>query len=200
MTVNYPWASQNITTLNVKIGQNMRFLEEEISDAVNTQFASYPQSSRELLSNYFSLRERMDILNTRRSQLKQAHSRLEERINSLPRLAAEVQELERRVAEARKYRDAFRTEESIVEIHTDQTRERTKYRVIEPASIPLSPIWPNRMKIGLMGLALGLVIGGGAVLLVELLDTSFKRVEDVEEVLGVKVLATVPKIENLKLR
>jgi capsular polysaccharide biosynthesis protein len=56
------------------------------------------------------------------------------------------------------------------------------------------------MKIGLMGLALGLVIGGGAVLLVELLDTSFKRVEDVEEVLGVKVLATVPKIENLKLR
>ncbi len=200
MMERYPWASQSITAVNVKIGQNVRFLEEEIGSAVTDQFASYPESSRELLTNYFSLREQIDILNSRQSQLRQAYRRIEDRITSIPRLAAEVQELERRVADARKYRDAFRTEESIVEIHTDQARDRTKYRVIEPASVPLTPIWPNRVKIGLMGLALGLVIGGGAVLLVELLDSSFKRVEEVEEFLGVKVLATVPKIENLKLR
>jgi polysaccharide biosynthesis transport protein len=200
MMERYPWASQEVTTLNVRIGQNVRLLEEEIAAAVDAQFASYPASSRTLLADLYSVREQIDILNSRQSQLRQAHRKMEDRIDNLPRLAAEVQELEQRVAESRRYRDAFRTEESIVEIHTDQTRDRTKYRVIEPATIPLSPIWPDRVKIGLMGLALGLVIGGGAVLLVELLDTSFKRIEEVEEFLGVKVLAAVPRIENLKLR
>ena len=46
-------------------------------------------------------------------------------------------------------------------------------------------------------LALGLVIGGAATILVELLDTSFKKVADVEEFLGLPVLGIAPKIEYM---
>ena len=75
---------------------------------------------------------------------------------------------------------------------------QSKYRIMEPASVPLYPVKPNRMKIGMLGLLLGIVIGGGAALLAELLDNSFKKVEDIEQILNLPVLATIPSIPSIK--
>jgi capsular polysaccharide biosynthesis protein len=74
----------------------------------------------------------------------------------------------------------------------------SKYRIVEPAKLPSGPYKPNRKKIALMGVLLGFVIGGAAALLVELLDNSFKKVEDVEDVLGLPVLGVTPKAPFLK--
>ena len=59
--------------------------------------------------------------------------------------------------------------------------------------------WPDKKKIILIGFFLGLALGGCFVFLTELFDNSFKRVEDVEGALGIPVLATIPKIEKLKV-
>ena len=60
---------------------------------------------------------------------------------------------------------------------------------------PTSPVAPDRFTI--VGLALlgGLVIGMVAVLIAEQGDTSFKNVANIEEELGLPVLATVPEAE-----
>ena len=50
----------------------------------------------------------------------------------------------------------------------------------------------------MMGIMLGLIVGCAAALLVEMLDNSFKKVEDVEEMLGLPVIGVTPKIEFLK--
>ena len=54
---------------------------------------------------------------------------------------------------------------------------------------------PNRFKITLMGCALGLLLGIGAVILAEVTDNSVKKIESLESLLNVKVLGTIPKIE-----
>jgi capsular polysaccharide biosynthesis protein len=54
------------------------------------------------------------------------------------------------------------------------------------------------MKIIMMGIMLGLVVGGAATMLVELLDKSFKKVEDIEHYLDLTVLGVTPEIEYLK--
>ena len=74
----------------------------------------------------------------------------------------------------------------------------SKYRIMEPASVPLEPVKPNHLKISILGAILGMVIGGAAAVLAELLDNSFKRIEDVEEVLRAPVLATIPLISSIK--
>ena len=117
----------------------------------------------------------------------------------IPKLESEIQELVNQVAEYRRYRDAFKTEETTVGILSERAKERTTYKVIEPAKLPLEPFWPNKRNIILIGVVLGIVLGGGFVFLFELLDDSFKRVEDIEEELGVTVIATIPKIENYQL-
>jgi polysaccharide biosynthesis transport protein len=196
----YAWNEQNVTNINFRLNANIRLLEQEIAGAVDRQFASYPDDHRKLLARHYVVKENIDILNSRVSQMQGSLRKIDERINRIPRKQAEVEELARRVEEARKYRDAFKSEEATVEILSERIKDRTKYKVIEPARIPLAPVSPDKVKITLMGFMLALVLGSATVLLVEILDNSFKRVEDVETALGLKVLATIPKIEQLQGR
>ena len=65
------------------------------------------------------------------------------------------------------------------------------------AEVPTAPSSP---RVGLnmtIGVLLGLIVGIGLAFFIEYLDTSVKTMEDVETMLGVPVLAIVPK--NIKL-
>ncbi|HWR84181.1 MAG TPA: Wzz/FepE/Etk N-terminal domain-containing protein [Candidatus Deferrimicrobium sp.] len=197
MMEKYAWIEQNVSNVNIRLNDNTKLLERELAAAVDEQFASYPDDQRQILKRYFIIKENLDILKSKRSQLQLSLAKIDERINKLPNLVAEITELERDVEEARKYRDAFRSEGATVAILSERARERTKYKIIEPARIPLAPFWPDRTKIVALGLLMGLIIGGAVVLLTEMLDHSFKRVEEVTTELQLPVLATIPRIERM---
>ncbi len=62
------------------------------------------------------------------------------------------------------------------------------------------PASPARPRVGLnltLGMLVGLVIGIGLAFFIEYLDTSVKTMDDVESLLGVPVLAIIPKNINL---
>ena len=199
MMEKYAWNDQNITNVNVRLSNNARLLEREIERAVQRQYASYPDNQQLLLRRHFTVRENLDILDSRLNRLRQSLDNLDDRMSSLPRLQAELAELEREVEDARIYRDAFRSEETTVEIISERAKDRTKYKIIEPARIPLAPFWPDKKKIVVMGMLLGLVIGAAAVIIAEMMDNSFKRVDDVEQVLDLPVLATIPRIDKMRM-
>ena len=67
----------------------------------------------------------------------------------------------------------------------------------DKAEVPSSPSSPRVGLNMLLGVALGLGVGVGLAFFIEYLDTSVKTMEDVETMLGVPVLAIVPK--NIKL-
>ena len=199
MMEKYSWSSQNVINVNIRLNDNVRLLEREITRAADRQFASYPENQRQLLGRYFVVQENLDILNSKVSQLQLWLNKIDNRMAAVPRLQAEIAELDRRVTEARRYRDAFRSEESTVEILSDRAKDRTQYKIIEPARVPLVPVWPDRRKITVMGVLLGIILGGAAVFLAEIVDNSFKTVEDVEMVLQLPVLAAIPRIDKLHI-
>ncbi|UCG61994.1 MAG: hypothetical protein JSV52_01515 [Candidatus Zixiibacteriota bacterium] len=199
MTEQYGWNEQNVIDVNIRINNNVRQLEQIIGAAVARQYASYPTNQQELLTRYFVVQENVDILTSKEKRLRQPLVELEQRIVIIPRLESEILELENRVENARRYRDAFRSEERTAGILSEQVKDRVKYKVIEPAQLPLSPFWPDKKKIIVIGFVLGLALGAVFVFLTELFDNSFRKVEDVEEVLGVKVLATIPRIDKLRV-
>jgi hypothetical protein len=61
---------------------------------------------------------------------------------------------------------------------------------------PEWPIEPDKKKLAMMGFALALALGVGMVLLAEMMDRSFKSVAQIEQVLGVKILGTLPVITD----
>ena len=62
----------------------------------------------------------------------------------------------------------------------------------------MEPFKPDRKTIALMGVALGLMLGIGIAILSELTDNTIKRVEDVEDALGLQVLGIAPKVDYMR--
>ncbi len=198
MMEKYTWDDQNVINVNIRLNNYTQYLEEAVTSSAAEQYSSYPANQLAMLQRSFVLEENLDIDNSKQQRLQQSLDEIAGRINLIPRLQSQITELENKVADARKYRDAFRSEEATVGILSEQAKERTKYKVIEPAQVPLAPYWPNKRNIIIIGFAMGLVLGGAFVFLIEILDNSFKRVDDIEYELNLPVIATIPKIEKLR--
>ncbi len=80
----------------------------------------------------------------------------------------------------------------------ERKQKGEQFKILDPAVLPEEPVKPNRNKILLIGCLLGMVLGIGLTWFRESLDQSFRTVSDVEEYLGIPVLATVPNLKEEK--
>jgi capsular exopolysaccharide synthesis family protein len=73
-------------------------------------------------------------------------------------------------------------------------------RVIQPASSPMSPVSPNHVVNGLLGLIIGLALGVGQALMRDRLSGRLRSSEEVEAYLEAPVLAVIPGIPEWRRR
>jgi hypothetical protein len=71
----------------------------------------------------------------------------------------------------------------------------TTFRIVDPAVLPIRPIFPNRVMFILMGIAAGIAAGFGLILAMDFFDSSVKSVDTLKS-LGINVLAVIPKISD----
>ena len=64
--------------------------------------------------------------------------------------------------------------------------------VIEQASIPTTPVGPNKGMIILLSTAIGLILASGAAYLLEYLDNTFKSSEEITKALQVPIIGMIP--------
>ena len=84
--------------------------------------------------------------------------------------------------------------EAELAVNLEKKQQGEQFRIIDPARVPEKPSGADMKKIFLLFIAAGLGIGGGLVFLLEYLDSSFRKPDDIESHLGLPVLATVPAI------
>jgi len=84
------------------------------------------------------------------------------------------------------------------EIATDleNRKQGETLELLDQASLPETPSEPNRRRIVLSGLAVGLIVGGMLVFAREVKDTTLKTLKDVRAYTRLAVLGSVPLIEN----
>lgn len=70
-----------------------------------------------------------------------------------------------------------------------------QFRMVDKAMIPRFPISPNKKRIVTLGVILGMMLGGCVVFLLEYLDDSVRRVDDVEKRLGLPLVGSIPRIQ-----
>jgi uncharacterized protein involved in exopolysaccharide biosynthesis len=196
----YKWSDPKVLNANLSINDHARELENIVAQKVKEQFSSASADDISNLTRYFAFQTRELVLRKKMSDFQVSLSTLRNRVSRQPQYEVQMRNLENDARSAREVYEAFKSQLTGSEISQSLVRDESesKYRIIEPAAVPLTPVKPNRLKITGLGFVLGMVIGGAALFIMELMDRSFRRVEEVEDYLGVPVLAAIPKIDSLK--
>ena len=155
----------------------------------------YKQLSEQIGSIKHSLAIDLDIQKSTQESLKQ---QLKDLINKQRQHRVDSAEYDTLKEDYLKAKDVLTAlemskQKSVVDTGMTRTPAQQWNKAQKPSG-PSSPRVPLNMAIGVL---LGLVAGIGLAFFIEYLDTSVKTMEDVETMLGVPVLAIVPK--NIKL-
>jgi polysaccharide chain length determinant protein (PEP-CTERM system associated) len=134
-----------------------------------------------------------------RSQSERIRSQiniLQTRVDNTPVRAIELSKISRGYEiTLRKYQDLLaKGLESELSENVEKQQKGEQFQIVEPANFPVKPVRPNRLMIVLAGLAGGLVGGIGLAVLVETLDTSFKKSDEINAFVNVPLLATLPAL------
>jgi uncharacterized protein involved in exopolysaccharide biosynthesis len=193
----YAWNHPQVINFKLRENHLLETIEAEDQKLVDAQYVRFDQGVRKHIADLLSARTRLNYLYSRKPYLESALSDITPSTDLIPELEAQLEQLQRELQVATDIRDRFRRqqESSAISQALLEDRSSSKYREVEPAKLALVPVSPDRRRILIMGILLGLVLGGATVILVELMDSSFRKVEDVEEVLGLKVIAVSPKVD-----
>ena len=134
-----------------------------------------------------------------RSQSERTRSQinvLQTRIDNTPVRAIELSKISRGYEiTLRKYQDLLaKGLESELSENVEKQQKGEQFEIVEPANFPAKPVRPNRLLIVLVGLVGGLVGGIGLAVLLETLDTSFKKGDEIDAFVNVPLLATIPAL------
>ena len=153
---------------------------------------------REIRKTVEGLRNDVAVARAREAALEQSLTDLEDKSVALSRSSVALRQLERE-AEA---------DRLIYENFLNRFRETTEQedlqvadaRLLSVATPPLTPSKPRTKKILLIAAALGLALGLGLVVLLEMLSNTFRAVAEVGERTGLPVLAALPEYRRRRKR
>ena len=111
--------------------------------------------------------------------------------------AIRLRELERTAAVNKSLFEDFLQKAKVTE--EQSTFRAREARVIVPAQAPGAPSFPRTRNVLLMALFAGIGLGVGGAIAMEMLKSGFTTPREVEEALGVPVLASVQRMEKSKL-
>lgn len=141
------------------------------------------------------------------SQLAAAADALKRRIDGLQ---AQLSGLDRRIAKTndpstvsslQSQRDSIVSQQAVLQgqyftLLPNPAIQLSAGQVVQRASVPHTPVSPDKTRNAILGLCVGLALGIGFALLRERLDDRVKSREEVERRLGAPVLASVPRVSG----
>jgi uncharacterized protein involved in exopolysaccharide biosynthesis len=132
------------------------------------------------------------------TEIRRRISLYESRVESTPEVELEYKQLTRDYQTALGfYNDLLKKrDQSAMATDLERRQEGEQFQVLDPANLPDSPSFPKKLNFGIGGLAAGLALGCGVTILLEIRDTSIRTEREVELLLHLPVLATVPVLKS----
>jgi uncharacterized protein involved in exopolysaccharide biosynthesis len=128
----------------------------------------------------------------RRARLVRSIAEHEAELVPLPRIERETKKLEQEV------KDAIATyeivEKQFTQVGLNQSYAMPEVRLVSEAAVPKIPSSPRRGMLTAACFVGGIVVAIGLALLLEYLNRKIRSVREIEDLLGIKVLATIPRI------
>jgi capsular exopolysaccharide synthesis family protein len=190
MKSNVIEARQTVTNLVQRYGPKHPRMIEAQTRLENSELEFNAELERVADSVVADYRRAQSAENTYTSEVESAKS--------------EIRLLDRNLAEQQKLQDSVSTAKAIFErLQSGEATtgmlgtgaQRPNVIIIERARPIYTPVRPNKQRMVLMALAVGLMLGVGLAFLLNHLDNTFKGSEDVERQLSLAVLGSLPKLK-----
>lgn len=196
-----PMANSNAgASVRLSIARKRADLEAEMSANANSALPTLGDDVRQDLVAYRVAQADLAAVESRRSWLQQQIRSYESNVVMGPDREIERQRLMQDVEQNRQLYNSFLQQSTVSQIAEafENAKVSGRFMVLEPATRPLSPAKPNRPVLILLAMIVGSVVGVGTVLLVEHHDESVKNAEEVESLIGLPVLAAIPRVAELE--
>jgi len=170
--------------------------DAKVESYVAKAYPSLPAEVQADISRCLMIDFNIQYMQNKSRSMGKSIGKIKSRLTKDPDIEVALQRLQ---SEVNRYRELYNTfvqhsQYAAIDQSAKKVEAQSKYMIVKPAAMPFAPISPDRMKMTVMGLILGLMIGGGVILILVMLDDSFKKVEDVEDYLKLSVIATIPRI------
>jgi len=136
------------------------------------------------------------ILKAEEQRLRAAIAAYQTRLENTPKREQEFQEVSRDYETTKQLYESLgkRHEAAQLAESMEQRQKGEQFRILDPAMPSRIPAAPNRLKLLVMSVVLALALAGGALMLTEMLDTSFHSADELREFSTIPVLVSVPRI------
>jgi uncharacterized protein involved in exopolysaccharide biosynthesis len=173
-------------------------------DAVNANGSTATSSAFEaqrqtLLRSLQEVESRLDDLSAQGRSLRSQIGGYESRVESAPARGPEYDALARDYQSTRDAYDQLlrKYDEARLVENLEQNRTGEEFRILDAALPAPFASGPNRLRLLVLVMILAVLLGVGATLVVDRLDTSFHDVDELRTFTRVPVLASIPRIATV---
>jgi polysaccharide chain length determinant protein (PEP-CTERM system associated) len=139
-----------------------------------------------------------EITDTKRElqQVDQQIASYQGRLNEMPIREQQLSDLTRDYDQSKANYDSLLKKQMQSQLATnlEKRQQGEQFRILDPPSLPKKPVSPDRLKLSLMGLFAGLVVGLGLAVLVEAVEDRVRSEEEVTRIVNIRILAGIPHL------
>ncbi|HEX6505110.1 MAG TPA: Wzz/FepE/Etk N-terminal domain-containing protein [Terriglobales bacterium] len=156
--------------------------------------ASEPPEIRQLRVQIHQYEQTIDQAEEQQKRLQDQIKLYQGRVALSPAVEEQYKQLTRDYQSAQKFYDDLLAKKSQSEMATDLERQQQgeQFRLLNPASLPSSPSFPNRLLFAGGGLGAGLALGCALGFWLEFQDKAIRNELDVEAVMDLPALISIP--------
>lgn len=156
------------------------------------------ENLRQMRAEIESLDRQVAFKDGEERRLRTEISEYQRRLEAVPGLESEWTKLTRDYdTQQTAYRELLtKSTAAEVAVNLEQENIGERFRIVDPAVLPVHPLRSLRLQYNLGGLAIGLLLGVAVSALLEFKDKAFRTDTEIMEVLGLPVLASIPMVTS----
>ncbi len=145
-----------------------------------------------------AIRSHMDAVDARLSALDDLRTRQAAQVAQMPQAEAEEARLIQQVASIQRTVEQLRDE--FYQARIAEAVQEGPIEIVDEAHPPSASERAGLPVMLTLGLMLGFMVGGGGAFMLEMLNTTVRRREDLEDALRVQMVGAIPKLPGQKLK
>jgi uncharacterized protein involved in exopolysaccharide biosynthesis len=195
--VGYKEDEPAVTTAKTQLAVKSQQLLSEIEALVDSAFPSIVPEYRQLLVDFEYNTISLEATKGRHDELQHFIDEYAKDLSSLPEKEFHLSRLQEELASAEHLYQTWLEQGNSTQIAkaVQSADVGSPVILLEPARVPLRPFAPDRNRIMVLAILMGIALGLGTAVAAEYFDLTLKSPEQIEAVLGVAILGTVPRMQ-----